>query len=321
MNGPVWIEQLNHLHRVTQRTRLEGDTLRLGRGYGNDLVLDDPRVAPAHLVIHVDPQGGLTARAEGEHTLIVEGNRTPQREARIDGDSILRIGHTRLRVRTADYPVPERMAAERMASPLPYVLSALPLLALVLFMALEKWLTNADASPYWRTIPEQLPILFLVFIWAGGWTLASRMLGHRGRFGTHLLIASTGLFAIGLPDNLMPPLLYSLSLTPPFFLQGLLASQLGVLLLYVHVSALGERFQPASYRNLILALLAMGATVTTISLIDHEDKGSPPSVAVSYPPGLRLIGAKSLEQVMEELNGLEQEARATLDEPVPEKLR
>ncbi len=321
MNAPVWIEQLNSLHRVVARTRCAGDILRIGRGYANDLVLDDPRVAPDHLLIHIAPDGAMTARAVGTQTLHLEGGRAPMRETGIDGDSVLRIGHSRLRVRAADYPVPELGATEHGAAHAPLVAGILFLLATMLLVALDQWRGNANAAPFWRLLPDTLGFAFIVLIWVGGWALVSRLLGHRGRFGAHLLIAAAALCLISLLDALLGPLLYGLSLSLPAYFQGFLQSLLIVAMIYVHIGALGERYQPARRRYLAFALLAVGVTVLVNGQLGQEDKGNIPNITSAYPPGLRLVGTKSLDQALEALNGMEPDARASLDEPVPEKLR
>lgn len=321
MNGPVWIEQLNSLHRVVSRTRCEGDTLRVGRGYANDLVLDDPRVAPDHLLIRIAPDGAMTAIGVGEQSFHLDGERAPRKEVRIDGDSVLRIGHTRLRIRAADYPVPEQARTERGTGLAPLALGGLFLLATMLLAALDQWRGNANAAPYWRMLPDTLGLGFIILIWVGGWALVSRLFGHRGRFGVHLLVAAAALCAISLLDAILGPLLYGLSLSVPAYFQGFLQSLLIVVMIYVHIGALGERYQPARRRYLAFALMAVGVTVLVNGQLGQEDKGNIPNITSAYPPGLRLVGTLSLDQTLEALNGMEQDVKATLDEPVPEKLR
>ena len=190
MTGPVWIEQLNSLHRVVARTRCSGDKLRIGRGYGNDLVLDDPRVAADHLVVHIAADGGVNVQAQGDCTLFVEGERAPCRVAAIDGDSILRIGHTRLRIRGASYPVPESLASEGARPRHLLIVGNLLLLVTLLLLALDQWRNNATGAPYWRQLPDTFILVFLVLLWAGGWALVSRLMGHRSRFAAHEFIAA-----------------------------------------------------------------------------------------------------------------------------------
>ena len=321
MTGPVWIEQLNSLHRVVARTRCSGDKLRIGRGYGNDLVLDDPRVAADHLVVHIAADGGVNVQAQGDCTLFVEGERAPCRVAAIDGDSILRIGHTRLRIRGASYPVPESLASEGARPRHLLIVGNLLLLVTLLLLALDQWRNNATGAPYWRQLPDTFILVFLVLLWAGGWALVSRLMGHRSRFAAHEFIAALALFAIALLDALLGPLLYGLSLTPPVYLQGLLAGLVGVAMVYAHIGALGEHFQPARRRFLILGMAVMAATVVANSEISQEDKGDPPNIVSGYPPAFRLVPARPLAEVLSDLNGMESAARATLDKPVPEKLR
>lgn len=317
MNAPIWIEQLNALNQVTSRTRFSGDALRVGRSYVNDLVLDDPGVSPVHLFIRIAPDGVITAQAEGENTLCFAGYKTPLREASINGDSILIIGHTRLRVRAADYPVDNQKVVKIHASPTLLTMGVLFMLASVLLMALDQWFTAADATPFWRLLPGNLTVAFAILLWSGSWALVSRLLGHWGKFCIHLFIASAGLCAIAAVDIVLEPVLYGLSLSPPPYLGKFLTSLLGVLIVYVHLGALGERFQPLKLRYLGIAMLTIGATVAIRGYIAHEDNGSIPNIVTAYPPGLRLVETRPLDQMLGELNSMEREVLNTLEEPAP----
>ena len=47
--GPVmWIEVLSRHGEAIQRQRIDGDEARIGRDFDNDVVVDDPHVAPHH---------------------------------------------------------------------------------------------------------------------------------------------------------------------------------------------------------------------------------------------------------------------------------
>jgi len=44
-SSPLWIEIVTRHGHLLQRHRFERDEVRIGRGYDNDLILDDPLIA------------------------------------------------------------------------------------------------------------------------------------------------------------------------------------------------------------------------------------------------------------------------------------
>ena len=81
MDPVIWVEVLSRHRDIAARHRFTGAeaTITIGRGYDNDLVLDDPYVAARHVRIRRDADGRLLATCVGspeaaEHAL---GMRSP----------------------------------------------------------------------------------------------------------------------------------------------------------------------------------------------------------------------------------------------------
>src|SRR5579863_989254 len=112
MEQVIWVEILSRQLGVIARHRCAGPEIRIGRGYENDIVLDDPYVAAAHLRITRSADGVLMAEDLGSaNGLFVGTSKERVRRAIIEGDHTLRVGHTLLRIREADFAVaPEHMA-------------------------------------------------------------------------------------------------------------------------------------------------------------------------------------------------------------------
>src|SRR4029453_17477879 len=94
-------------HRVRARYRfapVAGEThCTVGRSVTCDVVLDDPFAAAVHARISVDAEGPVTvADLESVNGVVIAGQRRHGGEpAELDGGGVFRVGHTRLRVRTA----------------------------------------------------------------------------------------------------------------------------------------------------------------------------------------------------------------------------
>ena len=61
----IWVEILSRNHEIAARFRLPVAEARIGRGYTNDVIVDDPYVAPEHLRLFRDEAGQLVVEDLG----------------------------------------------------------------------------------------------------------------------------------------------------------------------------------------------------------------------------------------------------------------
>ena len=108
MNAAVYVEVLDRSQSVQQRMRFDGPPIRIGRAYDNDVIVDDPYMAPTHVIIDQTESGTLVARDAGTKNGIHEAAERrrfwqlrPSARCKIEltSDTVLRAGHTLLRVR------------------------------------------------------------------------------------------------------------------------------------------------------------------------------------------------------------------------------
>jgi len=198
MSGPYFIEILASNGDVAQRHRVDTLPATIGRGYDNDVILDDTYTAPRHAVVEDDPDhpGGLQLRDLGSQNGVVHhGKRLPV--VPLGGSTIVRLGHTSLRVRSARYPVPAELTDTTMHGWEGAVPALAGLALIALFVAVEQALSDTSAFQaisYLRVIASGLGV---GLVWSGVWALVNRLFGGQARMGRHLFILGSGLIAIG----------------------------------------------------------------------------------------------------------------------------
>src|SRR5215813_9914158 len=102
----IWVEILSRHRDVATRLRLEGPEARIGRGYDNDVVVDDPYVAAQHLRIFRDDAGRLVAEDVGSaNGMFLDRGKDRLERIVLDGKLPIRIGQTFLRVRDRTHEV------------------------------------------------------------------------------------------------------------------------------------------------------------------------------------------------------------------------
>ena len=176
MEEVIWIEVVSRSREVIARHRCRGPEIRIGRGYENDVVLDDPYVAPQHLRIRRSEAGGWVAEdLDSANGLFLDHGRDRFGWVEIDGNRPIRIGHTYLRLREAGYAVmPERAYQPR--SRLWPVLAALGVL-LVAIQVGSNWIgetSEPKLSPYLVSVLTVLELTKQTQIFAtnlGSWVI------------------------------------------------------------------------------------------------------------------------------------------------------
>jgi hypothetical protein len=191
MEEVVWVEILSRSRDVIARYRCAGAEIRVGRGYGNDVVIDDPYVAPQHLCIRRNGTGGWIAEDLGSaNGLFLGHGQRKLARADIDGDGLIRIGHTYLRVRETTHAVtPDRIYQRRSwIWPLIGGLS----LSLAAIQAGSVWLGDTTEPRVSAYLVPVLTLALLLVGWTSLWSLLSRIFSGAVRFERNLVIALAG---------------------------------------------------------------------------------------------------------------------------------
>lgn len=199
----IWVEILSRHRDITARFRAAGPEVRIGRGYDNDVIVDDPYVAAQHLRIFRDETGQLVAEDMGSiNGTFLDGGKSRQARFLVDGARPIRIGQTYLRVRGLGHEVERERVAPRERAMLP-VLGAVALGALTLgIYMLKVWLTQTSELRVSTYLTPSLTIVATILVWAGLWALLSRIFSGRSRFLRNLLIVLTGAFVLSLYNEL-----------------------------------------------------------------------------------------------------------------------
>ncbi|HEV2735702.1 MAG TPA: FHA domain-containing protein, partial [Longimicrobiaceae bacterium] len=193
---------------VRSRMRLDTLPLTVGRGYANDLILDDPYVDGRHARIGLDEAGALVVEDLGSVNGIATPG-SPQRVARLPAGpgTEVRVGRTVLRFRDPDEAVPpalpDRPEAAAEAAPragLARWTSSTPARLAVAAAAMAAvagytWLEHHARSSGSDVLAGTLAFAMLAAVWAGIWAVAGRVAGHRGHFAGHLAVVSAALVA------------------------------------------------------------------------------------------------------------------------------
>ncbi len=192
------VELLDRRGGVRQRVRLRAFPATIGRGYDNDVILDDRHVDPHHAVVERGAHGGLVLLDRGSVNGMAEpvtGRAT--RQVPIFSGTEVRIGRTLLRFIDPSVPMEPAVplpagpdgAAERSAGLLARPLGqAVIILGTGALLGANRWLEATGRVRVSSLLGDALTSLLMVVVWAGAWALVNRITQQRFRFLEHLAI-------------------------------------------------------------------------------------------------------------------------------------
>ncbi|HUP97741.1 MAG TPA: FHA domain-containing protein [Usitatibacter sp.] len=295
MAAVMWIEVLSRDGEVVARERIESAEARVGRAFDNDVVVNDPHVAPHHLRVFRGEDGELVAEDLGTlNGLYPEHGARRVPRLSLKGEPGIRIGRTTLRVHDAAHPV----AAERpMTPPRQHARWDAALGAGLFFLILLlNWL-NLTQEPSANVV--LLPIVGLVTalaLWAGLWAILSRIFFGQAQFALHLRIAVTACIALVLWDLLTDTLSYSFAWREVLEYAPLGAWAILAATCYAHLQAIGPRHMKL-VMGLMLALIASGAAVQFVTKWEtRELVGQRATVGNLRPPAFRVVPLVSADE-------------------------
>lgn len=198
-----YIEVLDSKGNVVERTPIDSFPIHVGRAYSNEVVIDDPYVCPVHVAIGLDDRGSLIARDLNSVNGLRLGSGRKKRlpMLALSSGSQFQIGHTMLRYRSLDHPLAPTLLDRENGDSFfgsPHVAAFTGLLVFAL-LCLEGFLGSVERVTIAGIVSEPLVTFATLFLWAGLWTLAGRVILSRFYFFEHVTIASlaiVGFFAV-----------------------------------------------------------------------------------------------------------------------------
>jgi hypothetical protein len=307
MNGPFFIETLARNGDVLHRHRVDTLPITLGRGYHNDFILDDAHTAPAHAVVELAEDGALVMRDLGtQNGIVVHGKR--QASVPISGTTVVRLGHTRLRVRDAAFPVEAEIADTTMHAWEGGVPALAGLALIALFVGVTEALSDTGAFQAIRYLLVIATGIGAGMVWSGVWALANRLFSGHARLGRHLFILGSGLVATGAWKALSSVLAYAWSAEVFTRYGNHVVMLIMVAMIYNHLRTI-KPHKPRAFISSCAVFLALGSGL--ILMRNYEGAGRLRDelyMSVILPPEVRSSKDHSVDEFMGDAARLKAEA-------------
>lgn len=326
MSHSIFVEQVTPDGEVLHRSKVTHLPITIGRAYDNDIILDDPHTAAHHAQIELNQLNELIIADLGSYNGITHANtraNTRENFFVVDGDKIYRLGHTRLRIRTADYQVAAEVT-DLTNHHWEGLLPALTGLALLLVTGLmSTWLADLNQGTLSKYLLELVSVFGFAIGWSGIWALFGKLFTGHARFGRHLFIASAGLALLELWEHLSGVVAYAFSLEAlqTFSVHPII--YICAVVLYFHFLTAGNK-NPHRLKIYLASVAILGSTITMTKEYQASNHLSDELyMSRIYPPAVRISRDHSLEELMADMKGLkekvDEERKDNTEKDKPEK--
>ena len=204
MDKVLIVEVRNRRDELVERHQLKQLPVFVGRGYANDIVIDDPYICPEHVRISPSDNGLIVEDLKSVNGMFDEVSATSAASLHPAHGTRIRIGTSVLQFVDPETPIApavpltiRRSTRIRSWHAISAVACCLSLITLQSY-----WFDySADPRPLLTAFTEALILAFLFWApWAGIWTLIGRVVQQRARFAAHLTIVALGTYILALSD-------------------------------------------------------------------------------------------------------------------------
>lgn len=316
----IIIQRLNGEYDALTITKVQAESLSLGRAFSNSCILDEPHVSLRHLFIRATLDGFEISDLNSENGFRVNNTfYQPGSSTTVSSGDRVQVGKVRFRFFREDHPLPPTLTLGKIEQVLTGLVSqgfvALMLILLAVLTVLQEELPKLTPFDVTALASTTLKLGGVFFVWLGFWSLTSRLIKGESRFFDHLAIASIiGAFAslVGLGLKLIQFNYPSVSLIEALVLH--LPTFWIALLIFFHVSLTHAQ------RGLIGQVLLFLCFLLTGFIGDYDFEEESPHASVNE---LSVAGGIlpdwALWRSPSPLNDFVEEARelnATLNEPL-----
>lgn len=172
---------------------IEKFPVTVGRGFDNDVILNDPYVSPQHLRIEYDDKGFSVIDIDSENGFIVNGTQQHGSCIRIRSGDILCLGQTEVSVYVPEHPVASTVQLQKI-NPVFSWLSRSSNILLIFFLALAFVLCWAYLEIWTEEIGQALVgagavTSVIIVLWSAIWSVTGRLARHKAHFSSHIAMA------------------------------------------------------------------------------------------------------------------------------------
>ena len=279
--------------------------LSIGRGYGNDIILNDPYVAAEHIVIDVAEGGWLLRQLDTANPPLRSGKALPESACEIHSGDELVLGKTLIRFFSPQHPVaPARKLHDSFAGMLEMTqeFAIVSAMLLVLWMAqmLNTFLVTSESTPLPKLAANALPVVGAALLWAMVWSLIAFVVRRKTDYMFFLSVTIFYFLADMLLESGIDYVAFN---TRDIWLPEILSYITGgVLMTLMFYASMSHAMTLSTRRKLLLSNLFAWSMVAVIGFVMQANQPAfnpdPEYPAVLKPPFAQWAETQSMDNFL-----------------------
>lgn len=303
MESPIVLEILDRFGKIRERHRITQFPCRIGRGYHNEIIIDDPYISPTHVELIADGNNNIILNDCSSEN----GTFSTHPVQRVDSTLVqenqrIRIGHTDLRLRSQHFPVRETVRVRGKPRSATVRLTAYLLIPLMwcLVGSVLLWNTYLETMvevTFNQVLYKALPFLLFLPVWAFGWSIVSKIVTHRFYYLHHTVWVCVVLLILMAVENSLQYIEFGTAIDGLTDRVTLFTDVLFIALLFyghMHYSTTYTR-----QRSAIIAMIIGVSLTLTLDLVGYLAQppfvGQPQYSGILKPPAFAWREGKSID--------------------------
>lgn len=292
---PLIIEILDRFGKMKERHHIDSFPCSIGRDYTNNIIIDDPYISPAHVII----------KQIDEHYLVKDNNSMngvfslhpvkKQQTILVDDNARIRIGHTDIRFRFATHEIKKTIQERDKPSQISMLLTngfILPVVWLIFSGAfmLNTYIESLSPVTLQKLFSETFPLLIFMTLWAMTWSVVSKVVTHRFYFAFHATWISCLTLVNIIFENLSEYIEFSFSINGAAYFLGLIFSlAITAILFYGHLHYSAPFSARKSKLISLLASMTIIGIIEIFSLLNTAEFSNTPKYSAIIKPTVFLM--------------------------------
>lgn len=186
----IIIEEITRGQKVLNRHRSSTNSINIGRGYNNDIIISDPHICAEHLQLQFDGEHWLVQDKGSINGSFLKGKKENLIRHKVKSGDILSLGNSQIRLLFPNHPVAESITISPFESLINVVSHPIAVaLNLVIFTLMACWiinLNNAEEVTITQLLVPSIGLTLAFVFWPIVLSLISHLTKHDARFWSQL---------------------------------------------------------------------------------------------------------------------------------------
>ena len=186
----IIIEEISRGHKLIGRHKFLKDTISIGRGYQNDIIVSDPHVCSEHLTMEFNGEHWLISDSGSVNGSFIEDHKDLLYQYPVKSGDIITLGKSQIRIMFPNHPVEESVTFSPFENIVDIARHPVILICSILLFACVAgflyYLNSAKEVTFTQLLVPSIKMTLIFALWPAGVAIVSLLTKHDTRILSQL---------------------------------------------------------------------------------------------------------------------------------------